>query len=66
MFCPAIRFTGAAVSHAPAAFTLAAVVPEHPTPPDVTAIVPIEPLLFTLAVAVAVQLPLNVSGTCAP
>src|ERR1039458_7446630 len=66
MFCPAIRFTGAAVSQVPATFTLAVVVPEQPTPPCVTLIVPIDPLLFTLAAACAVQLPLNINGTCVP
>ena len=72
MFCPPTRFTGAAVSHVPATFTLAVVVPEQPTPPCVTLTVPIDPmapldpLLFTLAVACAVQLPLNCSGTCVP
>ena len=38
----------AAVSHVPAALTLAVVVDEHPTPPCVTVTVPIAPLLFTL------------------
>src|SRR5579875_2729367 len=66
MFCPPIRFTGAAVSHVPAAFTLAVVVDEQPTPPWVTVTAPIEPLLFTAATACAVQLPLNFSGTVAP
>ena len=62
-------FTAAAVSQVPAALTLAVVVPEQPTPPAVTAIDPIDPtvpMLFTLAVAVAVQLPLNFKGTCVP
>src|ERR1035441_8068533 len=66
MFCPPIKFRGAAVSHVPATFTLAVVVPEQPTPPCATVTVPMLPLLFTLAAACAVQLPLNFSGTCAP
>ena len=66
MLCPEIRFTGAAVSHVPATFTVAVVVPEHPTPPCVTVTAPIAPALVTLAVACAVQLPLNVNGTCVP
>jgi hypothetical protein len=66
MFCPEIRFTGAAVSQLPDTFTLAVVVPEQPTPPCVTATVPIDPLLFTVAAACAEQLPLNAIGTCVP
>src|SRR5580698_1445974 len=66
MFCPLTRFTGAAVSHVPATFTLAVVVPEQPTPPKVTAIVPIDPFVFTTAFACAVQPPLKASGAVVP
>ncbi len=45
--CPPIRFTGAAVSHVPAAFTLAVVVAEQPTPPCVTVTPAIDPFAFT-------------------
>src|SRR5208282_2329693 len=66
IFCPEIRFTGAAVSHVPAAFRLAVVVAEQPTPPCVTVTLAIDPFAFTAAVACAVQLPLNATGTLVP
>ncbi len=66
IFWPAIRFTGAAVSHVPAAFKLAVVVPEQPAPPGVMVTVPIDPLLFTLAEPCAVQLPLKANGIRVP
>ena len=66
IFCPPIKFTGAAVSHVPAAFTLAVVVAEQPTPPCVTVTLAIDPFAFTAAVACAVQLPLNATGTLVP
>ena len=66
IFCPPIKFTGAAVSHVPAAFRLAVVVAEQPTPPCVTVTLAIDPSLFTAAVACAVQLPLNATGTLVP
>ena len=66
IFCPPIRFTGAAVSHVPAVFRLAVVVAEQPTPPCVTVTPEIAPFALTCAVASAVHDPLNATGTLAP
>jgi hypothetical protein len=45
---------------------LAVVVDEQPEPPCVTLMALIDPFVFTVAFACAVQLPLNVTGTVVP
>ena len=64
--CPPIRFTGAAVSQFHAAFRLAVVVDEQPTPPSVTFTPEIAPFAFTAASACAEHNPLNATGTLVP
>ena len=54
------------MSQALAEVRLAVVVPEQPTPPEVTETEEMEPSVATLALAWAVHAPENASGTVAP